>query len=141
MKIKLTLLFLILFSYQVSAEQETLLYLYGPTLNIQQKKAFDRMTSHANNEEFEAASSLSEALLETHQSDQEQNRKVYGQLMINHGIIRSAALDYEQGLITIEKGLEHLEHHRNPFSPLLYKGIMAKAITEFSLNLSEKAQV
>ena len=49
------------------------------------------MISHANNEEFEAATSLSEALLETHQSEQEQNRKVYGQLMINHGIIQSTA--------------------------------------------------
>ena len=140
MKLKLAFLCLIVFSSHASAEQDTLLYLYEPTLSPQQQDVLDRMINHASNAEFEVASTLSESLLEAHQVEREHNLVLYGQLMINHGIIRSAALDYEQGLVAIEDGLGHLEHNRNPFSPALVRGIMAKAITEFYLNLSERAK-
>ena len=140
MKIKLTFLCVIFLSCHASGDKEVLLYLYEPTLSPQQEKVFDQVISQANNGDLVKATILSQELIETLQNEKEQNRKVYGQLMINHGIIRSSALDYEQGFLSINEGLGYLEHHRNPFSPLLLRGIMAKAITELSLDRLENAE-
>ena len=140
MKIKLAFLCVIFLSCHASGDKEVLLYLYEPTLSPQQEKVFDQVISQANNGDLVKATITSQELLETLQNEKEQNRKVYGQLIINHGIIRSADLDYEQGFLSINEGLEYLEHHRNPFSPLLVRGIMAKAITELSLDRLENAE-
>ena len=140
MKKKLIFVCMILLSCQAYGDKEILLYLYEPVLNPEQEKVFTQVIGHTNNEELVAATRLSMDLLEALKSEKEQNRKVYGQLMINHGIIQSAGLDYEQGLIAINEGLGHLEHRRGPFSRLLVSGIMAKAITELSLNRLESAE-
>ena len=128
------------FSPICGAAQETLRYLYSPTLDEKQQLLYDRIVVHARNAEFDNALELSEALLELSEKSISEEPVVYGKLKINHGIIQSASKLYDLALISIEDGLEIMETRKNPFSTDITKAMMAKGITEYTLQLTEDAE-
>ena len=129
-----------LITLPLAADEDVLLYFYEPGLSLEHQETFSRMVNHANNAEFARARTHSERLIAAHEAAEEHNRELYGKLLINHGIIDSADFAYEQGLASINDGLRHLEHKQNPFTTDLLRGLMAKAISEFSMDLTEDAE-
>ncbi len=127
-------------SERIAAEEDSLLYIYEPELRSPFSDTFRQMLSHANNNEFDLATNLSDVLLEAHLDFADSNPVLYGQLMVNHGIVRTAATDYEVALPSINDGLKHLESRTKPFSVDLIRGLMAKAIAEFSLDQNTEAE-
>lgn len=120
-------------SFAVAGDQDTLDYVYSPVLAEDQQLLLDRINIHARNTEFDYALTLSQTLLDDAELLKTTQPTVYGQILINHGIMQSASEDYELGLSIIVRGLEFMELRTNPFSRELINGIMAKALTELAL--------
>lgn len=115
------------------ADQDTLAYLYEPVLGERQQSMAQRIELHARNAEFDAAISLSQDLLDSADPLRDADPSIYGQVMINHGILRVAAGEYQLGLSIIERGMEFLEARTNPFDEILINSIMAKGICQLLL--------
>lgn len=115
------------------ADQDTLAYLYEPVLGERQQSMAERIRLHARNTEFDAAISLSQDLLDSADPLRDTDPSIYGQVMINHGILRVAAGEYQLGLSIIERGMEFLEARTNPFDEILINSIMAKGICQLLL--------
>ena len=131
---------LLFFSQQALSEQDTLDYLYTPPLSEETQIIMNRMMIHARNAEFDQAQTLSQTLLNGAEPLQTMDPKLYGEIMVNHGIIQSASEEHELGLSTINRGLEHIEEKSNPFSKSLINAVMAKALTEMSMGLLNQAE-
>ena len=115
------------------AEEDTLAYLYDPALGERQQSMAERIRLHARNTEFDAAISLSQDLLDSADPLRDADPSIYGQVMINHGILRVAAGEYQLGLSIIERGMEFLEARTNPFDEILINSVMAKGICQLQL--------
>ena len=115
------------------AEEDTLAYLYEPALGERQQLMAERIRLHARNTEFDAAITLSQDLLDSANPLRDTDPSIYGQVMINHGILRVAAGEYQLGLSIIERGMEFLEARTNPFDEILINSIMAKGICQLLL--------
>jgi hypothetical protein len=115
------------------ADQNTLAYLYEPVLGERQQSMAHRIRLHARNTEFDAAIPLSQDLLDSADPLRDADPAIYGQVMINHGILRVAAGEYQLGLSIIERGMEFLEARTNPFDEILINSVMAKGITQLQL--------
>lgn len=115
------------------ADQDTLAYLYEPVLGERQQSMAQRIKLHARNAEFDAAISLSQDLLDSADPLRDADPSIYGQVMINHGILRVAAGEYQLGLSIIERGMEFLEARTNPFDEILINSVMAKGICQLQL--------
>ena len=115
------------------AEEDTLAYLYEPALGERQQSMAERIRLHARNTEFDAAITLSQDLLDSADPLRDADPSIYGQVMINHGILRVAAGEYQLGLSIIERGMEFLETRTNPFDEILINSIMAKGICQLLL--------
>ena len=124
----------------VRADEETLDYLYEPTLPDAQSLEFNRMAIHARNEELGNALDLSEKIMDSITAADDQKSLTYGKLQVNHGILLSADGQYDLGLISIQKGLDTMERSINPFSTELIDGLMAKGVTLFALNQPREAE-
>ncbi|MBT7877970.1 MAG: hypothetical protein HN738_07805, partial [Gammaproteobacteria bacterium] len=72
------------------ADQDALTYLYEPVLSERQHAMARRIELHARNTEFDAAISLSQDLLDSAETLRDTDPTTYGQVMINHGILRVA---------------------------------------------------
>ena len=83
---------------------------------------------------------LSQTLLDESEHLRNSAPTTYGQILVNHGIIQSAAEDYDLGLSIIQTGLDLMEVRTNPFSLKLVNAITAKGITEMALGLHEDAE-
>ena len=129
-----------LFSLPLAADQDALEFLYEPKLEQKQRLLLDRIVTHARNAEFDYALTLSQTLLEQAESLRESRAIAFGQILVNHGIIQSVADDYSRGLTVIERGLALIEQRSNPFSTVLINAVMAKALTEYSLEKTTEAQ-
>jgi hypothetical protein len=127
------IVFFLLLPIAALAEQDTLDYLYSPSLPEKQQLLLDRVNIHARSAEFDYAINLSQSLLDESAYLQLQSSVIYGQIMVNHGIIQSAATDYVLGLSVIESGLAFMERDLNPFSLDLVNAIMAKGLTQLAL--------
>ena len=114
-------------------EEDTLAYLYEPALGERQQLMAERIRLHARNTEFDAAITLSQDLLDSANPLRDTDPSIYGQVMINHGILRVAAGEYQLGLSIIERGMEFLEARTNPFDEILINSIMAKGICQLLL--------
>ena len=115
------------------ADQDTLAYLYEPVLGERQQSMAERIRLHARNTEFDTAISLSQDLLDSADPLRDADPSIYGQVMINHGILRVAAGEYQLGLSIIERGMEFLEARTNPFDEILINSVMAKGICQLQL--------
>lgn len=122
------------------ADQDALQYLYEPILNEQQESMARRVSLHARNAEFDAATILSQDLLDSAEPLRDTDPTTYGQIMINHGILRVAARDYQLGLSIVERGLEFLEARSHAFNDVLINGVMAKGICQLQLGLLTEAE-
>ena len=140
MKTTLLLILLIVLCPLATAEQDVLEFLYEPALDNQQQNIATRIAVHARNAEFDAAISLSQLLLDDVEPLKESDPSRYGQVMINHGILRIAATEYELGLSIVERGMEFLEARTNPFSDVLINGVMAKGICQLELGVLDDAE-
>ncbi|MBO6555203.1 MAG: hypothetical protein JJ934_19285 [Pseudomonadales bacterium] len=131
--LKLLACLTLLFSVQAQSDEDTLNYLYRPSLSDDAQNMMNRMFLHARNAEFEEALTLSQTLLDGAEPLQQLDPELYGQIMVNHGIVQSASLQYELGLSIIDRGLGYIEQKANPFDKKLINALMAKAITEMSM--------
>ena len=122
------------------ADQNTLAYLYEPVLGEGQQSMVQRIKLHAWNAEFDAAISLSQDLLDSADPLRDADPSIYGQVMINHGILRVAAGEYQLGLAIIERGMEFLEARTNPFDEILINSVMAKGICQLLLGSFTNAE-
>ncbi len=122
------------------AEQNALQYLYEPILGEQQQLMARRINLHARNAQFDAATQLSQTLLDSAEPLRDSAPSTYGQLMINHGILRVAASEYQPGLSIIERGMAFLEARTNPFNEILVNGVMAKGICQLQLGMLTDAE-
>ena len=95
--------------FGVSADQDTLDFLYTPELADSQQLLLERITNHARNAEFSYAMTLSQTLLDESEHLRNSAPTTYGQILVNHGIIQSAAEDYDLGLSIIQTGLDLME--------------------------------
>jgi tetratricopeptide (TPR) repeat protein len=134
------LILLAFFALESRADQDALAYLYSPKLDEEHQLLLDRINNHARNAEFEYAMSLSQTLIDNIEVLRETATTRYGQILVNHGIIFSAAGELDQGLSIIDRGLEFMELHTNPFDSLLVNGVMAKGVTELSMENYEEAE-
>ena len=116
-----------------AANQNALTYLYEPLLDDRQQSQALRISIHARNAEFDAANARSLDLLDSSEPLRDADPSIYGQIMINHGILRVAAGEYQLGLSIIEQGMEFLEAKTNPFDEILINGVMAKGISQLQL--------
>jgi hypothetical protein len=128
------------FSSRVSADQDTLDFLYSPKLTLEHLQLFDGIKVHARNAEFEYAITLSEQLVSESEEQSNSQPITLGQVLINHGILHSASTDYAAALPLIVRGLEFMERRTNAFSSELINGVMAKAATELELGLYDDAE-
>ena len=133
MKTNFFLTLLLLVPCLAIADQDALTYLYEPVLNERQHAMARRIELHARNTELDAAISLSQDLLDSAETLRDTDPTTYGQVMINHGILRVAGGEYELGLSIIERGMEFLEARTNPFDEILTNSIMAKGICQLLL--------
>ena len=133
MKTIFFLTLLLIAPYLAAADQNALAYLYDPVLGEQQQSMAQRIKLDARNTEFDAAIVRSQGLLDSSESLMDAKPSIYGQIMINHGILRVAAGEYQLGLSIIERGMEFLEAKTNPFDEILINGIMAKGISQLQL--------
>jgi uncharacterized membrane protein len=101
-------------------------------LGEQQQSMARRIGLHARNAEFDAATILSQDLLDSAEPLRNEDPATYGQVMINHGVLRVAAGDYLLGLSIIKRGQEFLEASANPFDEILVNGVMAKGICVYN---------
>ena len=122
------------------AEQDALVYLYEPVIGGRQQSMPRRIEIHALNTEFDAAISLSQDLLDSAEPLRDADPSTYGQVMINHGILRVAAGDYQLGLSIIERGMEFLEARTNPFDEILINSVMSKGIAQMLLGSFTEAE-
>ena len=122
------------------ADQNALAYLYEPVLGEGQQSMVHRIKLHARNAEFDAAISLSQDLLDSADPLRDADPSIYGQVMINHGILRVAAGEYQLGLAIIERGMEFLEARTNPFDEILINSVMAKGICQLLLGSFTNAE-
>jgi uncharacterized membrane protein len=134
------LIVLLIVPYLAVAEQDVLEYLYEPVLGEQQQSMARRIGLHARNAEFDAATILSQDLLDSAEPLRNEDPATYGQVMINHGVLRVAAGDYLLGLSIIKRGQEFLEASANPFDEILVNGVMAKGICELQLGMLTDAE-
>ncbi len=136
----LILIGLTLFATLVSAEDDTLNYVYTPSLDADAQVALNRLIMHARNDEFDVAIRVSQDLLDSSETLQTSDPALYGQILINHGILHSAYGDYELGLSIIDRGMDYLAGQSNPFDRKLINAVMAKALTEMALGQLEQAE-
>ena len=122
------------------AERNALDYLYSPQLPVEQQLLAGRLNAHLRNAELGPAMALSQELVEEVEPLKKSTPTTYGQVLINHGIIQSAAEDYDVSLVMIEQGLQVMEMKTNRFSRLLINGIMAKGVTEMAMGRPEQAE-
>jgi len=137
---KLTLVAALVISQPAWPDQDTLNYVYSPTLSEEAEGMMTRMFIHARNAEFEQALTLSQNLLDGAESLQQIDPVLYGEIMVNHGIMQSASGEYELGLSIINRGLDYIERQANPFDRKLINALMARALTEMSLDQYEQAE-
>ncbi len=138
--LKLMICLTLFFSVQAQSDEDTLNYLYSPSLSDEAQNMMNRMFLHARNAEFEEALTLSQTLLDGAESLQQLDPELYGEIMVNHGILQSASFQYELGLSIIDRGLGYIEQKANPFDEKLINALMAKAITEMSMGQMETAE-
>lgn len=119
---------------EARASEATLSHFYAPDLAERQQFLHDRVTTHARNSEFDYALELSDRLLEQADELSLSRPTIYGQLLVNHGIVLTASDQFEEGLAYIDRGLAVMEQTTNPFSRQLINGVMAKAITELAMD-------
>ena len=133
MRVKFLVAPLMYISFAIAGDQDALDYVYSPDLPEDQQLLLDRINIHARNAEFDYALTLSQTLLDDAEPLRTTQPTVYGQILINHGIMQSVSEDYALGLSIIVRGLGFMELQTNPFSEDLINGIMAKALTELAL--------
>ncbi len=121
------------------AERNALDYLYSPQLPVAQQPLAGRINTHLRNAELGPAMAMSQELVEEVEP-LKKSTTTYGQVLINHGIIQSAAEDYDASLAMIEQGLQVMEMKTNRFSQMLINGIMAKGVTEMAMGRPEQAE-
>lgn len=122
------------------ADQDALEFIYEPELAEEPQLLFDRISVHTRNGEFNNALTLSDTLLTQAKPQAETHPALYGKLLVNHGIIQTASTDYESGLASIGDGLDFIERQEKPFSTSLIRALMARGITEFSLEAMTRAE-
>lgn len=122
------------------ADEVTLEYLYEPALEGRNSLMVDRIISHARRGEYDYAMQLSDELLERLRDRPSVSSTVYGKLLVNSGILYSASGQYEEGVNLIEAGIEMMERRVPQFSEELIPALIAKGISEFSLDDFEMAE-
>lgn len=137
---RLFITLLILSIPMADAEEQAVEYLYKPALADRQELLLDRILVHARNGEYGHALTLSQSLLEETDSFRLDSPSVFGQVLVNHGIIQSAAGEYDLGLPLVDSGLAHMERTTNPFSKSLINGLMAKGLTQIAMGKHEEAE-
>ena len=140
MKTIFSLILLLIAPCLTIAEQDALEYLYEPVIGGGQQSMPRRIEIHALNTEFDAAISLSQDLLDSAEPLRDADPSTYGQVMINHGILRVAAGEYQLGLSIIERGMEFLEARTNPFDEILINSVMSKGIAQMLLGSFTEAE-
>ena len=133
-------LLLVGISSLASAEERALDHLYSPAMEEKPQLLLDRILTHARNSEYDYALTLSQSLLDKVDPMRRAAPGVYGQLLVNHGIIQSADGEYKLSLPLIESGLALMEQRANPFSPSLVNALMARGLTMFAADDMEGAE-
>lgn len=114
------------------ADENALDYLYSPDLDEARHILQNRIVIAARNADFSSAVDLSQTLLDSAEPMQIENPAEYGQVLINHGIVQSAAGNDELALSIVTRGLEIMEQDMNPFDETLINGLMVKGLTELA---------
>ncbi len=133
-------LLLVGISSLAAAEERALDHLYSPAMEEKPRLLLDRVLTHARNSEYDYALTLSQSLLDEVDPMRRGAPGVYGQLLVNHGIIQSADGEYELSLPLIENGLALMEQRANPFSQSLVNALMARGLTMFAADDMEGAE-
>ncbi len=129
---------LFLLASAASGDQDALNYLYEPAMPEEYENLLGRMMVHARNAEFEDAINVSQTIVDGAEPLQQNDPTTYGMILTNHGILFTAAGDYELGLSILESASAYLELRTNPFSTEWMNHIMATALAESGLgNLTD----
>lgn len=100
------------------AEERALDHLYNPAMEEKPRLLLDRVLTHARNSEYDYALTLSQSLLDEVDPMRRGSPGVYGQLLVNHGIIQSADGEYKLSLPLIENGLASSHSSASKVCPL-----------------------